>query len=62
MGEEDVCLHCGDLKDEEGNCYTCSDAHICLRKDFVWEYAHESSTQRNSQFRKILPYYEYSGE
>lgn len=55
---DDVCHVCGDLKDEVGSCYTCSDEHIDLRKDFVWEYGHESITQKDTQFRKILPFYE----
>ena len=40
---DDVCHVCGDLKDEVGSCYTCSEEHIDLRKDFVFEYA-----QRNA--------------
>jgi hypothetical protein len=62
MVEEEICCHCGDLKDELGNCYTCSSEHVDLRKDFLWEYAHESKTERGSQFRTILPYYEDFGE
>ena len=56
--DEDVCRYCGDLKDDVGNCYTCSDQHIELRKDFVWEYSHESVTERGSQFRRIMPKYD----
>ena len=54
---DDVCHVCGDLKDEEGNCYTCSDEHIELRKDFVFEYAFEELCLKDTLFRKIMPIY-----
>jgi len=55
--EETCCCHCGDLKDEAGNCYTCSDEHIDLRKDFVWEYAFEECCLKDTLFRHIRPEY-----
>ena len=51
------CETCGDLKDEEGSCYTCSDEHIELRKDFVFEYAFEELCLKDTLFRKIMPIY-----
>lgn len=57
MAEEETCCQCGDLKDELGNCYTCSDDHVDLRKDFVWEYAHEEDCMKDTLFRHIRPEY-----
>jgi hypothetical protein len=58
MVEEEICCHCGDLKDELGNCYTCSDEHIDLRKDFMFEYSHEALCLKDTLFRTINPIYD----
>ena len=60
VGDENVCIACGDLKDDIGRCYTCSEDHVELRKDFIWEYCHEIDTLVDSQFRRILPDCDYS--
>ena len=57
MGDEDVCVACGDLKDSAGNCYTCSDEHIELRKDFKFEYAFEHISEKHTLFRNNPPEY-----
>jgi len=57
VGDEDVCVACGDLKDSAGNCYTCSDEHIELRKDFKFEYAFEHISEKHTLFRNNPPEY-----
>lgn len=56
IDREDVCSKCGDLLNDEGDCYSCH-SESGNRKSFVFEYAHESiSNPRCSIFRKVNAY------
>lgn len=53
LERDDVCSSCGDLLDEQGDCYSCNEESP-LKKPFVYEYAHEMiSHPKSSLYRKI---------
>lgn len=52
----EMCVYCGELDED---CF-CDFIEFIEEenKDFVFEYAFESISENNSQFRKVYPKYE----
>jgi len=56
MEHLDFCSDCGDLYDDNGECFSCSPKYQKHeRKVYRFEYAFESLTERSSKFKKVYP-------